>query len=87
VAVKSEKVEAKPGNAAKPAKPAKATKPQPTKIAVGQRGTLGARLRELIREGLDNAAIWEIVKKEYSLEDNKRGYVSGQRVYMAKRSL
>ena len=61
--------------------------PSEKKIAVGQRGTLGARLRELIREGLDKAAIWKIVKKEYSLDDNRRGYVSGQRVYMPKRGL
>jgi hypothetical protein len=40
---------------------AKVAKVNGTKIEVGQRGTLGARLRELIREGLDNAAMFQIV--------------------------
>lgn len=49
---------------------------------------LAVRLRELINQtspALDNAAIWEIVKAEYSLDDNKRGYVAGQRRAMAKK--
>ncbi len=76
-----------PSPKAKPATVKASAKPQPTKIVIGQRGTLGARLRELINDGLDNAAIWAIVQPEYDLEDNKRGYVSGQRIYMAKRGL
>jgi hypothetical protein len=76
-----------PAPKAAPAKPAKAVKAPPTQIEVGKRGTLGARLRELILDPreLDNAAIWEIVQKEYDLDANKRGYVAGQRVAMVKR--
>jgi hypothetical protein len=61
--------DARKAAAAKPqkTKAAKATKPQPTKIEIGQRGTLGARLRELIGEGLDNDAIWAIVSWSMSL--------------------
>lgn len=48
---------------------------------------LAVRLRDLINQQppMDNAAIWAIVKEEYNLDDNKRGYVAGQRRAMAKK--
>lgn len=69
-----------------------ATTPAPkissTKSVVQKTGLppLAVRLRDLINQTpvLDNAAIWAIVKDEYNLDDNKRGYVAGQRRAMAK---
>lgn len=77
---------------AAPAKPAKVAKPaapkaKPAKAPAGPAkkpdGNLSIRLRELINEGLDNDAVWEIIRHEY---DIPRGYISGQRRAMAKRA-
>lgn len=44
---------------------------------------LSARLREEINKGLDNKAVWAIIQPEFGLDDNKKGYVAGQRREMA----
>jgi hypothetical protein len=56
-------------------------------VAPGTMPPLAVRLRDLInrRPVFNNAEIWAIVKAEYSLDDNKRGYVAGQRRAMAKK--
>lgn len=45
---------------------------------------LSARLREEIGNGLTNDAVWAIIQPEFNLDDNKKGYVAGQRRAMAK---
>lgn len=73
-------VPAKAGPA--PAKPIPAKALKTTIEAT--KGNLGARMRELINLGLDNDAIWAVVEVEYSLSDNKKSYVQGQRRHMLK---
>lgn len=49
-------------------------KPEPKK-----RQSVSARCCELILEGKDNKEVWEVIKKEFGLDDKKRGYPAWNR--------
>lgn len=48
--------------------------------------TIAGRIRELIKRGGKNDAVWATVKREFDLPESKRGYVAGQRKILESRS-
>src|SRR5512139_552547 len=43
--------------------------------------------RKLIADGLDNAAVWEIIAKQFNLDDTKRHYPSWYRSQMKRKAM
>jgi hypothetical protein len=75
--------------ATKTSKPATAAKTAAVKIEKApkeKKATAAARFQDLIMEGkLDDDAIFATVKKEFGLDDDKRGYVTWYRNYLTKK--
>jgi hypothetical protein len=59
-----------------------AAAPKPEKA-----GTVAARIRELVREGKDNAAIWAIVRPEFGYPNEMRGMVVWHRGNMRRKGM
>jgi len=80
---------AKAGTTAPKAKPTKAAKAAKGKSAnqAGRTPTVASRCMDLIRDGLDNAAIWAIVSKEFKLADEKRHYPGWYRNHMKRKGI
>lgn len=60
-----------------PKQPAKISKPR-------AKTSVSARCKELIRDGLNNADVWVIVKDEFHLDDSKKYYPAWNRSWMAR---
>lgn len=48
------------------------------------RVTVASRCRELIKSGKDNQEVWDVVAKEFKLDDSKRHYPSWYRSQMKR---
>lgn len=79
----------KPAKAAKPAdkkeKPAKTEKP--AKAAKEPKHTVSSVARDLIVAGKTNAEVWEVISKEFNLDDGKKGYPAWYRADCKRKGL
>lgn len=79
---------AKPAKAhAKTGKPTKDAKPTAAKPAAkkGGKPPISQRCLALFLEGKDNAAVWEVIKKEYGMDDDRSHYPAWYRSHFRRR--
>jgi hypothetical protein len=91
---------AKPTKPVKPATPAKAAPAKPTPLpkqpaapakpapvkAPATKVTFASRARELFAQGLDNDAIWAILRPEFGMEERQKGAVAWHRGNEARKT-
>lgn len=62
----------------------KPTAPSPKRRAPRAKTSISQRCKELIRDGLTNADVWDVIKDEFLLDDKKKYYPAWNRSWMAR---